>query len=48
MGRGITTGSARSNAGGNTATGPNRSTDAVVNEENRLLDRKLKGICRGC
>ena len=24
------------------------SADAVVNEENALLDRKLKSICRGC
>ena len=24
------------------------SADAVINQENQLLDRKLKGICRGC
>jgi hypothetical protein len=24
------------------------SADAVINQENALLDRKLKSICRGC
>jgi hypothetical protein len=24
------------------------SADAVVNQENAILDRKLKSICRGC
>jgi hypothetical protein len=24
------------------------SADAVIKQENALLDRKLKGICRGC
>jgi hypothetical protein len=24
------------------------SADAVINQENALLERKLKGICRGC
>ncbi|KRR26002.1 hypothetical protein [Bradyrhizobium retamae] len=38
-GRGVTTGSAR----------PGSSTDdAVINEENKTVDRKMKGICRGC
>jgi hypothetical protein len=35
-GSGVTTGSA--------ATTP----DAAINEENKAVDRKLKGICRGC
>jgi hypothetical protein len=26
----------------------NKSTDAVVEEENKLIDRKVQGICRGC
>lgn len=36
---GVTTG-----AGG----GAGASADATVNAENRLLDRKMKSICRGC
>ncbi|PDT91313.1 hypothetical protein CO669_04670 [Bradyrhizobium sp. Y36] len=32
--------------GGGAATGG--GTDAAVNAENRLLDKKLKSICRGC
>lgn len=36
LGSGLTTG----NAGG--------SGDAAVNAENRMLDKKLKSICRGC
>ena len=31
-----------------TGTGGGRGTDAAVNAENRLLDKKLKSICRGC
>ncbi|MCK1652365.1 hypothetical protein IVA88_13095 [Bradyrhizobium sp. 149] len=31
-----------------TGTGAGGGTDAAVNAENRLLDRKLKSICRGC
>ncbi|MCK1524677.1 MULTISPECIES: hypothetical protein [unclassified Bradyrhizobium] len=31
-----------------TGTGAGGSTDAAVNAENRLLDKKLKSICRGC
>jgi hypothetical protein len=30
------------------ASGPNPDADATVNAENRLLDKKLKSICRGC
>jgi hypothetical protein len=31
-----------------TGAGGDRGTDAAVNAENRLLDKKLKSICRGC
>jgi hypothetical protein len=24
------------------------SADTIINQENAILDRKLKGICRGC
>ena len=33
-------------AGGTTGTGT--GGDAAVNAENRMLDKKLKSICRGC
>jgi hypothetical protein len=29
-------------------TGPQRSGDTAVNEENKEVDRKIKSICRGC
>ncbi len=40
-------------AGGGLGTGHAKepatpSADAVINQENTLLDRKLKSICRGC
>jgi hypothetical protein len=44
---GVTTGSAPLGTG-KAATGPSTNTDAAVNAENQLLDRKLKSICRGC
>jgi hypothetical protein len=31
-----------------TGTGGGGGTNAAVNAENRLLDKKLKSICRGC
>jgi hypothetical protein len=40
----VTTGMGR----GAGADGTNKSTDAVVEEENKLIDRKVQGICRGC
>jgi hypothetical protein len=46
-GAGVTTGSAGS-LGTGTAAPPNKSTDAAISEENKTIDRKLKGICRGC
>jgi hypothetical protein len=46
-GAGVTTGSAGS-LGTGTAAPPNKSTDAAIGEENKTIDRKLKGICRGC
>jgi hypothetical protein len=41
------------NTGGGLGTGHAKppqtpSADAVLNQENQLLDRKLKSICRGC
>lgn len=30
------------------ASGANRDADATVSAENRLLDKKMKSICRGC
>ncbi|WP_433995530.1 hypothetical protein [Bradyrhizobium manausense] len=30
------------------ALGTNPDADAAVSAENRLLDKKMKGICRGC
>jgi hypothetical protein len=47
-GSGVTTGSGRSAGSGTTVTGPQRSGDAEINEENKEVDRKIKGICRGC
>jgi hypothetical protein len=44
---GVTTGSAALGSG-RAATAPSTSTDAAVRAENELIDRKLKGICRGC
>jgi hypothetical protein len=42
-------GTAQSSGGGvTTGTGAGGSTDAAVNAENRMLDKKLKSICRGC
>jgi hypothetical protein len=46
-GAGVTTGSAGS-LGTGTAAPPNKSTEAAISEENKTIDRKLKGICRGC
>jgi len=44
---GVTTGSARLGSG-RAATEPTTSPDAAINAENNTIDRKLKGICRGC
>jgi len=46
-GDGMTTGAAGLGSG-RAATAPTTNTDDAVNAENRLLDRKLKSICRGC
>jgi hypothetical protein len=46
-GSGVTTGSAR--PGSRTdITGPQRSGDAAITDENKEVDRKIKSICRGC
>ena len=39
---------ANASSGTTTGTGAGGSTEAAVNAENRLLDKKLKSICRGC
>jgi hypothetical protein len=44
----MTTGAGRGASGGVDVTGPNRAGDAAVDEENKLVDRKVKSICRGC
>ena len=46
-GNGVTTGSARSGSRTD-ITGPQRSGDAAIGEENKEVDRKIKSICRGC
>jgi hypothetical protein len=46
-GAGVTTGTAGP-LGTGTAAAPNASSDAAINEENKTIDRKVKGICRGC
>jgi hypothetical protein len=45
---GVTTGAGRGGPAGNDITGPNRSGDAAVDAEDRVVDRKIKSICRGC
>lgn len=35
-------------SGVTTGSGTGGAADATVNAENRLLDKKLKSICRGC
>jgi hypothetical protein len=44
---GVTTGSAGMGSG-KAAVNPPNDTDAVIGQENNTIDRKLKGICRGC
>ena len=43
----LTTGSAALGSGKATPP-PTLNTDAAIQAENNLLDRKLKSICRGC
>jgi hypothetical protein len=47
-GPGVTTGSTGSLGTGMASTPQQQSPDAAINEENKTIDRKLKGICRGC
>jgi len=47
-GSGVTTGSARSGGSRTDITGPQRSGDAAIGEEDKEVDRKIKSICRGC
>lgn len=35
-------------SGATTGSGTGGAADATVNAENRMLDKKLKSICRGC
>jgi hypothetical protein len=44
---GVTTGSAGSLGTGTAAT-PQTNTDAAIDAENKTIDRRLHGICRGC
>jgi hypothetical protein len=44
----MTTGSARPAAGGTSATDPSVNPDVAIDAETKAVDRKLKGICRGC
>ena len=44
---GVTTGSAGM-GGGAAAPPPTTSGDEAINAENSVIDKKLKGICRGC
>ena len=44
---GVTTGAAGAAGTGTMAT-PTTSSDAAINEENKMIDRRLKSICRGC
>lgn len=37
-----------SGPGSGVTTGSGGAADATVNAENKLLDKKLKSICRGC
>jgi hypothetical protein len=34
--------------GGTNAIGPNSKGDVDLANENRMLDKKLKSICKGC
>ncbi|MBA2402782.1 MAG: hypothetical protein H0V72_29615 [Bradyrhizobium sp.] len=43
-GAGVTTGA----AGTGTMARPPADVDAAINEENKTIDRRVKGICRGC
>lgn len=45
--RDVTTGSAALGSG-KAMPPPTLNTDAAIQAENNLLDRKLKSICRGC
>jgi hypothetical protein len=44
---GVTTGSAALGSGKAAVNAPN-DTDAVLSEENNIINHKLKSICRGC
>jgi hypothetical protein len=44
---GVTTGSAGLGTG-NANPPPTESTDTTIEKENKTIDSKLKGICRGC
>ena len=48
-GSSMTTGSAGSSAGmGSGSPGSQTRGDAVIDQEDKAIDRKLKSICRGC
>jgi hypothetical protein len=44
---GVTTGSTGMGSG-NAAPPPTANGNAAINDENKVIDSKVKGICRGC
>jgi hypothetical protein len=34
--------------GGVDVTGPSTTGDAAINDENKVIDKKVKSICKGC
>jgi hypothetical protein len=45
---GVTIGSARTAPDGARVPGPDTSDNAVIEEESKAVDKKVKSICRGC
>ena len=48
LGTAQSSGSLNTAPGTTTGTGSGETGDAAVNAENKLTDKKVKGICRGC
>ena len=47
-GSGVTTGTARFAPGGTAAAGHRTRENTTIDAEDKVLDRKIKSICRGC
>jgi len=47
-GASMTTGSARPAPGGTAAAAPQAPGDVAIDKEDKVVDQKLKSICRGC